>query len=172
MLNTSISPLFFLVFGFVLAIVLQAWFVRRLSYLRGKAREGKDRCDRLHAEATELSEAVSEFDRGLDSNATSVQMLQREIEDLRAKIADLGAAEGAEEPAGQAADLSAEPNAGQDSAPAGEAGAASEPPDQDVMSHASSDGPGTVPPPAEATREGPPETSTQPEFAADEPAQA
>ena len=120
--DSPISPVFFLVFGFVLAIVLQAWFVRRLSYLRGKTRESKEQCDRLHAEATSLAETVAEFSRGLDSNTTSVQMLEREIEELTTRIANLegepvdaentsGAA--ATEPTGDASEP-AEPDASRD----------------------------------------------------------
>ena len=103
MLNMALSPIFFLVFGFVLTIVLQAWFVRRLSYLRGKTKESKGHCDRLREEAGSLAEAVTEFKRGLESNTTSVQMLEREIEDLREKIAAFTGESGEGEPPGPAA---------------------------------------------------------------------
>ena len=99
MIYGSIPLVFFLVFGFILAIVLQAWFVRRLSYLRGKTKENKDHYDRLHQEAVSLTEAVTEFDRGIDSSKISVQVLEREIEELEQKIAGFEAVHGVAEEA-------------------------------------------------------------------------
>ena len=81
-----ISPIFPLVFGFVFTIVLQAWFVRRMSHLRGSLKERKREYDRLHAEATALGQTVSEFKHGKESNSVSVQALEREIEELREKV--------------------------------------------------------------------------------------
>ena len=160
--DTPISPVFFLVFGFVLAIVLQAWFVRRLSYLRGKTRESKELCDRLHAEATSLAESVAEFSRGLDSNTTSVQMLEREIEELKAKIAGLEGAPGeGETGSGEAADQGAArtspPPAATDHPPV----------NQDVNTDAPA-----LAPPIEGAETVPPETSASTERSGDESGQA
>ena len=165
MLSSAISPVFFLVFGFVLTIVLQAWFVRRLSHLRGKTRESKDLCDRLHAEATALVETVSEFNRGLESNTTSEQMLEREIEALQSKMA---AAAGEGEMASPTEtdetdnQVGREPGAGPPAAP-GEV--------QDAATHESSAGAPAVPPETQGAAQGPPPTRATPEHSGDETAQ-
>jgi len=75
-----------LIVSFILVIVLNAWFVRRLTALHEQGRERKSEYQKLHAEMVEMTEAVGELDRGKDSNATSIQVLKREIEDTKIKI--------------------------------------------------------------------------------------
>ena len=75
-----------LVVSFVLVIVLHAWFVRRLNHARDQARAVKDEYTRLRQEVAELAEAVDELERGKGSNATTLQVLEREIEEIRDKI--------------------------------------------------------------------------------------
>jgi|APSaa5957512622_1039677.scaffolds.fasta_scaffold32287_2 uncharacterized protein (DUF342 family) len=75
-----------LIISFILVIVLHAWFVRRLTGLHEQVRECKSEYQKLHAETMELAESVGELDRGKDSNATSIQALEREIEDTKIKI--------------------------------------------------------------------------------------
>jgi len=75
-----------LIVSFILVIVLHAWFVRRLTGLHDEVRERKSEYQKLHAETVELAESVGELDRGKDSNATSIQALEREIEDTKIKM--------------------------------------------------------------------------------------
>jgi len=75
-----------LVVSFVLVIVLHAWFVRRLNRARDQAHAVKDNYTRLHTEVIELAETVDELERGKGSNATTLQVLEREIEEFREKI--------------------------------------------------------------------------------------
>ena len=75
-----------LVVSFVLVIVLHAWFVRRLTRYHERAHAVKEDSDRLHAEVAELAETVDELSRGKDSNATTLQVLEREIEEIQEKI--------------------------------------------------------------------------------------
>ena len=75
-----------LVICFVLVIVLNAWFVRRLNGLGDKVHTAKEDGDRQRKELTELTEAIDELNRGKDSNAVSTQVLAREIEEIQEKI--------------------------------------------------------------------------------------
>jgi uncharacterized protein (DUF342 family) len=75
-----------LIISFILVIVLNAWFVRRLTGLHEEVRECKNEYQKLHAETVELAESVGELDRGKDSNVTSIQALEHEIEDTKLKI--------------------------------------------------------------------------------------
>ncbi len=73
---------------FILVIVLQAWFVRRLSNLHDQAQGAKSEYNRLRSEMMELSETVGELSRGRDSNEITLKTLEREIEDAKVKIRD------------------------------------------------------------------------------------
>ncbi|MEW6753280.1 MAG: hypothetical protein AB1505_20210 [Candidatus Latescibacterota bacterium] len=75
-----------LVVTFVLVIVLHAWFVRRIARLRDQARALREDCERTRQELAELTQVVSELDHGKDSNAVSIVALDREIQDVRARI--------------------------------------------------------------------------------------
>ena len=75
-----------LVVCFVLVIILHAWFVRRLSTLRDRARAGESECRRLRMEAEEVAETVAELNRGRNSNQVSIVALEREIEGTQALI--------------------------------------------------------------------------------------
>ncbi len=75
-----------LIIVFNIVILLQAWFVRRLSRLRDQAHDAKTEYHKLHSEVVELSEMVNELSRGKESNEVSQQTLKREIEDIEGMI--------------------------------------------------------------------------------------
>jgi CHASE3 domain sensor protein len=75
-----------LVVGVILVIVAHAWFVRRLSRWRDRSRQVRETFQRLHAETLELAETVDELERGKESNAVSIQTLERESEEIEVRI--------------------------------------------------------------------------------------
>ena len=80
------SPLILLVFGFVLLVLLQAWFVRRIAQLTTRHKERKDTHGKLRAQAAELGEEVASLDRAGESGATSITGLERETQELQERI--------------------------------------------------------------------------------------
>lgn len=80
------SPLLIIVFGFVLLILLQAWFVRRITQLTARHQERKVSYRKLGAEVAELTEEVTGLDRASESNVASVAALERETQELQGRI--------------------------------------------------------------------------------------
>ena len=75
-----------LIIGFVLVIVLQAWFVRRVSTLKERARDTKNLWQRLRNEATELAQRSAEMKRGISNNVASTEHIRAEIEATKSSI--------------------------------------------------------------------------------------
>ena len=80
------SPLLLLVFGFVLLVLLQAWFVRRITQLTARHKERQSTHRKLGTEAAELADEVAGLSRAGESGATSIAGLGREIEELQKRI--------------------------------------------------------------------------------------
>jgi peptidoglycan hydrolase CwlO-like protein len=85
--------LIYLVVGVIVVIVLRAWLVRRMAFLRLQARNSRERYEHLRSQATELANDVGELDHGLRSNAASIQSLEEEIEQLKQTIEEYSATE-------------------------------------------------------------------------------
>ena len=83
---SAFSPLTVTVFGFVLLILLQAWFVRRITRLTASHRERQNTYRKLAAEAADLAEEVVGLDRARDANTASIAGLERETQELQERI--------------------------------------------------------------------------------------
>ena len=109
------SPLLILVFGFVFVILLQAWFVRRITQLTARHQERKAAHRKLGEEAAELADEVTGLDRANESNVASIAGLEREIQELQERIAAFTAEHGAKILA-PAASTSTDEDGGEDEA--------------------------------------------------------
>lgn len=78
-------PVVMLVFGFVFTIILQAWFVRRISRLSTAHQDRKETYDQLQKDLMKIAEEVADLRRATDSNTVSVTTLEREIEEAEKK---------------------------------------------------------------------------------------
>ena len=121
--TSASSPLILLVFGLVLVILLQAWFVRRISQLTARHKERKGTYGRLRVEAAELAEEVSGLDRARESSVASVAGLERETQELQGRIDAFvaeheGVTEAAATSVSTAAESVAEPGETTDASPA------------------------------------------------------
>ena len=117
------SPLILLVFGLVLVVLLQAWFVRRITQLTTRHKERTGTCHKLRAEAAALAEQVAGLDRARESSVASVAGLERETQELQGRIDAFvaeheGVTEAAATSVSTAAESVAEPGETTDASPA------------------------------------------------------
>ena len=75
-----------LVVALLVAIVLQAFFVRRTVALRDHATVVRIEYDKLQLQVQALAEEVGALQRGMESNTVAVRTLEAEIEELHHQI--------------------------------------------------------------------------------------
>ena len=83
-----------LVFGFIFAIVLQAWFVRRTARLATSLQDRRETHKQLSQDVAQLSEEVGGFSSGIDANTVSIAGLEREVEALQERLSAFAAEHG------------------------------------------------------------------------------
>ena len=71
-----------LVLAFVLIIVLQAWFVRRLTTMKNRLANARAEQRRLRATTAELADRAGDMQRGLSSNAAAIKGAEEEMAQL------------------------------------------------------------------------------------------
>lgn len=100
-----------LVFGFVFAIVMHAWFVRRTARLTSTLQDRRDTHKQLTQDVAQLGEEVMGFRTAIDSNTVSIAGLEREIEGLQQNLEETAAEMGVDPPKIQEKKGSAESSA-------------------------------------------------------------
>ncbi len=75
-----------LVVAYLGALVLHAFFIRRMVALRDGATAARREYDQLRPQVVALAKEVSALRSGIDTNSVAVRMLQSEIEELHQQI--------------------------------------------------------------------------------------